>query len=176
MGGFLSVPILALAAILQVTIVPQFSLLGGRPDLVFLLVVAWALNSSLDEAIIWAFAGGILKDLLSINALGTSVVGMVLVVFGIYLVRQQIYRVGFLSIIWIVLLGTVFQLTTVFIILFVTGFQPAGIGTLGVTAIVREIAYVIPPTIVYNLVSIFPIYWLVRRIQTRVAQDRRIFR
>jgi rod shape-determining protein MreD len=176
MGSFLSLPILALAAALQASVVPQFAIFGGRPDIVFLLVIAWALNSSLDEGVVWAFVGGTMKDLLSLNPLGTSIFGMVLLVFGIHVIRQQMYRVGVLSLVWIVLLGTLVQQITVLAILLVTGFQPARVGGSSLLRLAQEIGYVIPPTMIYNLVVIFPIYWFVRRVQKRVAQDRRIFR
>ncbi|MBZ0288999.1 MAG: rod shape-determining protein MreD [Anaerolineae bacterium] len=175
MGSFLSIPILALAAALQASVVLQFSIFGGRPDLIFLLTIAWALNSTLDEGVIWAFAGGILKDLLSASPTGTSVVGLVILVFGIYFVRRQIYRVSIISLVWITLLGGFFQQITVLIIMFLTGFQPAFLSTQGMEPISMSFTYVIFPTMVYNLVLMFPIYWIVRRIQKRVQREKLYF-
>jgi rod shape-determining protein MreD len=175
MGSFLSVPILALIAALQVTVVPQFGILGGRPDLVFLFVIAWALNSSLDAGVIWAFAGGIIKDLLSATPVGTSVVGLIFLVFAIHFIRQQIYRVSIISLVWITLLGSLFYQLTVLLIMFLTGFQPAFLNRLGLAPLVNDLTYVILPTIVYNLVLVFPIYWLVRRIQKRVVRQKPFF-
>ena len=42
MGSWVGVPLLILAAVLQVTIVPQLRIQGGEPDLVLLLVLAYA--------------------------------------------------------------------------------------------------------------------------------------
>jgi rod shape-determining protein MreD len=176
MGSFLSLPILALAAALQVSVVPQFTIFGGRPDLIFLLVVTWSLNSTLEEAVVWVFVGGIMKDLLSINPVGTSIVGMLLVVFAIHLIRQQMYQVGVISLVWIALLGTFVQLVTTLLILLVMGLRPARTLDTTLVVLLREITYVLPATIVYNLVFIFPVYWFVRRIQRRVSRDRRLFR
>ena len=117
MGSSLSLPILALAAVLQASIIPQFSILGGRPDLVFLLVISWALNAPLEQGIIWAFVGGILQDLMSAAPTGTSVVGMVLIVFILDIFRQQVYRVGVLTILWVTLVGTVVQQILVIVVL-----------------------------------------------------------
>ncbi|MEO8611730.1 MAG: rod shape-determining protein MreD [Chloroflexota bacterium] len=175
MGSFLSIPILALAAALQASVVPQFSIFGGRPDLIFLLTIAWALNSSLEEGVVWAFAGGILKDLLSAAPTGTSVVGMVILVFGVHFVRQQIYRVSFISLVWISLLGSFFQQITMLVILLVTGFQPAFLSTQGIEPFATDLTYVIFPTMVYNLALIFPVYWIVRRIQKRVQREKPFF-
>ena len=175
MGSFISIPILALAAALQASVVPQFSILGGRPDLIFMLTIAWALNSSLEEGVVWAFAGGILKDLLSAVPTGTSVVGLLILVFGVHFVRQQIYRVSFISLVWITLLGSFFQQITILVIMFLTGFQPAYLSTQGLEPLSTDLTYVIFPTMVYNLALMFPLYWFVRRIQKRVQREKPFF-
>jgi rod shape-determining protein MreD len=175
MGSFISIPILALAVALQASVVPQFSILGGRPDLIFLLTIAWALNSSLEEGVIWAFTGGILKDLLSAVPTGTSVVGMVILVFGVHFVRQQIYRVSFISLVWITLLGSFFQQIVILVIMFLTGFQPAYLSSQGIQPLATDLTYVIFPTMVYNLALMFPVYWFVRRIQKRVQREKPFF-
>ena len=175
MGSFISIPIMMLAAAMQASVVPQFSIFGGRPDLIFLITISWALNSSLEEGIIWAFVGGICKDLLSATPTGTSVVGLVIVVFGIHLVRQQIYRVSFISLVWITLLGSFFQQITILVIMFLTGFQPAFLSAQGIEPLSTILTYVIFPTMVYNLVLIFPVYWIVRRIQKRVQREKPFF-
>lgn len=175
MGNFLSIPILALAAALQASIVPQFSFLGGRPDLVFLLVIAWSVNRPLEQGIVWAFVGGIMKDLISAAPLGTSALGMVIVVFGVYGIRRQLYSVGLFSLIWIALLGSVFQQIITRLILLFTSLQPAYFAQFSLDVLAEDLTYVIMPTVVYNLVVIFPVYWFVRRIQRRLERSRRLF-
>lgn len=175
MGNFLSIPILALAAALQASIVPQFSFLGGRPDLVFLLVIAWAVNSPLEQGVVWAFVGGILKDLLSAAPLGTSSLGMVIVVFGVYFVRRQLYSVGLFSLIWMAMLGSVFQQVVSRLIILFTSLQPAYFNLFSLDVLAEDLTYVILPTVVYNLVMIFPVYWFVRRVQRRLERSRRLF-
>jgi hypothetical protein len=113
--------------------------------------------------------------LLSATPVGSSVVGLIFLVFAINFVRQQIYRVSFISLIWITLLGSLFYQLTVLLIMFFTGFQPAFLNRLGLAPLVTDLTYVIFPTIVYNLVLIFPVYWLVRRIQKRVGRQKPFF-
>ena len=52
MGNYFGVPLLILAALLQVTVIPQVRILGGEPNLVMLLVVTYAIAGSL----VWNFA------------------------------------------------------------------------------------------------------------------------
>jgi rod shape-determining protein MreD len=166
MGSTLSLPILALAAVLQASIVPQFSILGGRPDLVFLFVISWALNAPLGEGLIWAFVGGILLDLMSAAPTGTSVIGMVLIVFALDIFRQQVYRVGIVTIMWVVLAGTFVQQILVMIVLILSGFN---------ISIMDSLGYVVLRTVFYNFILMFPVYFITRRIQKRVAGRERFF-
>ena len=159
MANFLSFPILILAAILQATFMPQIRLLGGNPDLVYLIVLAWAINASLDSSVLWAFVGGISLDLLSYAPLGTSTLGLVITVFVISGVGGQVYRIGFVLLIGSVLIGTFFQQILIMILLTITGYSVDWGLSLG---------YVVAPTIFYNLVFILPVYWFIRRIQRRV--------
>src|SRR5690606_32117310 len=118
---FLSLPILLIAAALQASFVPQIRLLNGGPDLVFLLVLAWAINADLEESVIWAFVGGICQDLLSAAPTGTSVMGMLLIVFAISGIGRQVYRTGFVVLVGMVLVGTLLQQLLIMIILWLIG-------------------------------------------------------
>jgi rod shape-determining protein MreD len=171
MGRAISLPILMLAAILQATVTAQIPILGGKPDLVFLLVLGWSIHARLEDSVIWAFVGGIVLDLFSAAPIGTSVIGMIITVFIVHSVQRQLYRVGLVSIIWLVLLGTAIQHTLELLILLASGFQPAFANQLGYGAILETITYVILPTMFYNLLLVLPIYWLIRRIQKRVDRD-----
>jgi rod shape-determining protein MreD len=162
MGNFLSIPILLFAAVLQATLVPQIRLLGGGPDLVFLLVLAWAINSNLETGVVWAFVGGMMQDIMSAAPLGTSVLGMLILVFAISGLGQQVYRIGFIALVGLVLLGTLMQQIIVMIMLVLAGF---------VIEWSLSLTYVVAPTLLYNLVFVWPIYWFVRRVQRRISQD-----
>lgn len=176
MGSFLSLPIMMLVAALQVTVMPQISVLGGRPDLVLLVVVSWSLNVTLEQGILWAFVGGICKDLLSAAPIGTSLIGLILIIFAIHTVRQQLFSVGLFTLIWVSLLGTVIQQICIFTILLVTGFQPQFASQLGYGVIIEQFRLFIVPTIVYNLIGIVPVYLIVRVIQRTIGTNLRLTR
>ncbi len=176
MGNFLSLPIMLLAAALQVTVMPQISFLGGRPDLVLLVVVSWALNSTLEQAVLWAFAGGIFKDLLSAAPVGTSIIGIILIIFAIHAIREQLFSVGLFTLIWVSLIGTLIQELSVLIILMFSGFQPEFASQLGYGIIIDQFQLFIMPTIVYNLIGILPVYLIVRTIQRAIGTNLRLTR
>ena len=109
MGTYWGIPLIFLAVVLQSTIFPSLRILGGQPDLAFLLVLAWSINGRLDQNVTWAFVGGIAQDLLSVAPTGASVLGMILLVFAIDRIKQQVYRIGFVLIVGLVIAGTVLQ-------------------------------------------------------------------
>jgi rod shape-determining protein MreD len=158
MGTYWGIPLIIISVILQATVMPQIRILGGQPDLVFLLVLSWCIHGRLEQSVTWAFVGGIAQDLMSAAPTGASVLGMILLLFGIEAVKQQVYRIGFLLIVGLVIAGTIVQKVTFMIVASFSGFTIYPI---------ENFTYVILPTIAYNLVFIGPVYWVIRRIQRR---------
>lgn len=70
MSLYFGIPIMLIAAALQSTWLEGLRVLGGRPDLVFLLVVTWAIIRGAEEGALWGFVGGVFCDLLSGGAFG----------------------------------------------------------------------------------------------------------
>ena len=165
MGTYWSIPLIALAVILQATVIPQIRILGGQPDLVFLLVLSWSINGRLEQSVLWSFVGGIAQDLLSAAPTGASVLGMILVVFAIERLKQQVYRIGFMLIVGLVIAGTVLQKVVFMIVAAFAGFTIYP---------VDNFTYIIIPTVAYNLLFIWPIYAIIRRIQRRIAREQHI--
>ncbi|MGQ9457568.1 MAG: rod shape-determining protein MreD [Anaerolineae bacterium] len=62
---YLSVPLLAVLAIVQSAILPRFPAAGVHVDLVLLVVVAWGLLKGNPHALVWGFFGGTFLDFLS---------------------------------------------------------------------------------------------------------------
>jgi rod shape-determining protein MreD len=78
---YIGIPIMFIASILQAVVLPQVLPLQARPQLLVLLVVAVCLAESLYDAVIWAFMGGLMLDLMSGPALpvGSNALLLVLV-------------------------------------------------------------------------------------------------
>jgi len=161
MGNFLSLPILMIAAALQTSLTKQIRLLGGEPDLVFLLVLSWSINSELEQSVVWAFIGGICLDLLSGAPMGASIPGMLILIFGVSGLGQQVYRIGIVILVGLVLIGTLVQQTIFMGIIALTGQRVLWF---------ESLTYVTLPTILYNLLFIIPVYWFVRRIQNGLSR------
>jgi rod shape-determining protein MreD len=151
MGRYIGIPLLILAAILDATLMAELRIGGGAPDLVFLLVVSWALLSSVQEAMLWAVIGGVLKDALSLAPLGTSALGMVVVVFVADSLFGDVRRNNLVIPPVLAAAGTVIYHLGILVVLGLVGYGvPMGEGLL----------YVTLPTVIYNLILILPVFRL----------------
>jgi rod shape-determining protein MreD len=77
----LSLPLLTGVALIQATLLSQINLWGARPDLMLLVVLAWAVVRGTDEGAVWGFIGGLVVDLLSGGSLGAMALALLVVAF-----------------------------------------------------------------------------------------------
>lgn len=89
---YIGASILLLLALLQSTLVPQVPVLGVRPDLVLLVVLAWVMVRGLYEGAVAAFCGGIALDLLSSPPMGAHALALLLTVVPAGLLGAPMYR------------------------------------------------------------------------------------
>jgi rod shape-determining protein MreD len=68
-------------ALVQTVLLAQVNVLGARPDLMVLVVLGWAIVRGTDQALVWAFIGGLIIDLLSGGPLGATVLALLVAAF-----------------------------------------------------------------------------------------------
>lgn len=177
MGRYLSIGILGFAAALSASLLPQLiafavALLSnfspildntrGQLSLVLLLVICWSLRANLLDGLIWALVGGLMLDLLSILPLGATSAALMLIVFAINSVAQQLFRLRILFLLAITPVAT----------LFLTVYSYLGLALLGnfydIPSVIR---LVLIPTMIYNLVAVLPVYAFVRWLQRRLEGE-----
>jgi len=78
---YVTVPLMMLIALGQDILLARVDVLGGRPDLVFLSVVAWGILRGSAEGVVWAFFGGLMLDLFSGGPMGTMTLALMIVAF-----------------------------------------------------------------------------------------------
>lgn len=123
MTYLVGIPTIALLAILQTSLVSHLRLLEGRPDLVLLAVVAWALTGRGHEAMILGFAGGLFLDAFSTVPLGVSSAALVLVAAFASYSEGQFWGVNPIMQLAAVLVGSVIYYAAIILALVATG-QP----------------------------------------------------
>jgi rod shape-determining protein MreD len=74
----LALPFFLIAALIQPALAPTLSLFGGHPDFVLVLIAAWALVRSPEEAMVAGPPAAILSGLLSAGPIGTPLLALML--------------------------------------------------------------------------------------------------
>ncbi len=163
MARYLGIPVLLFAAMLNATLMAEFRLAHGAPDVVFLLVVSWALLAETRDALFWALVGGVLQDLFSVAPLGTSALGLVTVVFLADALFGQVSPRNFLIPLAVAAVGTLIDHLVILFTLRATGtFVP----------LQRGLLYVTVPTLLYNLLLILPVFYAVGRVHRWLTPRR----
>lgn len=88
----LGIPLMLGAALIQAVILPRLRMYGGQPDLVVLIVMAWAVFDDDLEGMVWAFIGGLFLDLFSGAPLGISSLALVPITYLVGLAEARVYR------------------------------------------------------------------------------------
>jgi rod shape-determining protein MreD len=92
----IGVPLLALLAVLQSSVLSYMRLLDGRPDLVLITVVAWGLTGRSRETMLWGLIGGIFLDLLSGLPVGASALVLVVIAYLVSFLEGRFWEANLL--------------------------------------------------------------------------------
>jgi rod shape-determining protein MreD len=153
MSYVVGLPLLAFAAVLQATLLPQFRPFGGTIDLVLLLTLNWTLVGESRGGPIWALMGGLCLDLLSGGPFGANALGLVLVAYVTSLSEGRFWSSHVLLPLASVLLGTVVYHLLYLFTLAATGHSVNW---------ALSLSQVTLPTVLLNTLFMLPVYHFVR--------------
>lgn len=120
MSYLVGIPAIGVLVVIQSSLVSHLRLLDGRPDLVLLAVVGWALTGRGREAMVLGFIGGLLLDSFSQVPLGWSAAVLVLIAAMISYSEGQFWGVNPLMQLAAVLVASVlFQLAGMLAVLLI---------------------------------------------------------
>ncbi len=119
----IGVPLMALMALIQSTMLSQFRFLSGRPDLILLVVIGWGLAGRTTESMVFAFFGGLILDLFSALPFGTHAIALVIVAFLVSLYEGRIWEVNILMPLGITLMGSLVYHMIILAVLYLSGRQ-----------------------------------------------------
>ncbi len=154
MGGYLSLPILAVVVVIQAVLTPELRVWGGAPDFLLLFVLAYSLLAGFERGVVWALVGGILHDLLSSIPQGTTALALVVTTAAAGYVLGRLSTRSLLYPPLVAFAGTFVVHAVTLVVL---------LGTGRAFALVDTLLYVTVPGAVYNLVLMVGVYWLVGR-------------
>ena len=86
--------VLASATLAQATLLPMASGIGFTPDLTLVLLLLWSAVREPREGLVWAFATGLLLDLLVLAPLGSNALTLLPVVVVGWFSRSRFFQSG----------------------------------------------------------------------------------
>ncbi|MGD9144901.1 MAG: rod shape-determining protein MreD [Anaerolineae bacterium] len=89
---YLVLPLLAIVAILQTTLVPSLAIWSVFANLPLLVVVSWGLLRGPQEGALWGFIAGLMVDLLSGAPFGAATVSLIVIGFLAGLGETTVFR------------------------------------------------------------------------------------
>lgn len=159
MTYLIGIPLLALAAVIQSTVLARFPIFGGQLDLVLLLALNWTLIGEWQGGMVWGLIGGLSLDVLSGGPLGATAVGLLVVTYLAAFSEGRFWRSHVLLPLATALLASVlYHLIT--------------LGTLTVTGFSVDWVYSLTrltlPAVLLNTLFMLPVYTLVRALHAFV--------
>lgn len=150
----LSVIIIFLLVLFQISLYPYLEICSAFPNLILILVLIFSILKGFKKSLLWIIFGGFLLDVYSFdNPIGSSVLGLLLVSYLVYFFSQNVFKKT--DIFSVVLFGIGATLIYgLFVILFLliigTDFQ------LSFSQVIMQI--------IYNLIVFIPLFYFIKRL------------
>jgi len=124
-------------------------LLQGYPDLTLLVLLAWSLRPEVRSAWQWGVIGGLLMTFVSAMPVGVYLLAYLLVVAIVQFTRRMVWRLPFLTMLVMTILGTFLTYGLSLIVLEFFG-RDVSLGDALWTILI--------PSVLYNLLLALPVY------------------
>lgn len=152
LSNLISIPVMLVLSVLQMTAVSRINLLNGSADLILLTIAAWGIREKNSNVYIWAIIGGLMVSIISALPFLTPVVPYLATAFIARFVARRLWQAPVLALIITMISGTLFQHLTYIIILQITGVQ---------LGFAESVGYVTLPSLLLNFFFLFPVYVII---------------
>ncbi|RCK74421.1 MAG: hypothetical protein ANABAC_2623 [Anaerolineae bacterium] len=149
MAVFLAFFVFIPCLMIQIGILSNLPLLQGYPDLTLLVLLAWSLRPEVRSAWQWGVIGGLLMTFVSAMPVGVYLLAYLLVVAITQLTRRMVWRLPFLTMLVMTILGT---------------FLTYGLSLTVLQFLGRDLSLgdalwtILIPSVLYNLLLALPVY------------------
>ena len=153
MPTLIAIPLLSLLLILQSAVLSRVPLLQGTPDLILLVVTAWALQERVRSAWQWAILGGLLVGYLSILPLAIPLGSYLFATALALAFRRRIWQIPILAMFVVIFVTTVSSQLATGLYLSIIGSRLPWLDVLNLITL---------PSLILNLLLVVPVYALMK--------------
>ena len=153
MSTLLAIPILSLLTILQSAVVTRLPLLQGFPDLILLVLIAWALQERVQTAWLWSLFGGLCIGFVSSIPLAIPVISYLLITAIALIIRHRIWENPILAMFLVTFVGSLLSQSIEMGVISISGTPIPWIDSLKL---------ILLPSLLLNLALAAPIYAVVK--------------
>jgi rod shape-determining protein MreD len=153
MRNIVAFPLIALAVILQSSVISEVRLLSGYADLILLLLAAWAIQTRVESAWHWAALACLLVGFVSSMPWPILVVGYLAVVFVARALQKRVWQAPLLAMFSVVFFGTLFMHLLSFAVLRILGTPFPLTDVMG---------WITLPALLLNMLFSIPVYAFMR--------------
>lgn len=153
MRNLVAFPLLALALILQSSIVSQVKLLSGYADLLLIMIAAWALQERVRSAWHWAVIACAMLSFVSKLPWPTTLIGYLAIVFVAQALQRRVWQAPLLAMFTITFIGTLFMNFLSYVVLLILGTPYSLSDVVGLIAL---------PSLLLNMLFSIPVYTFMR--------------
>lgn len=86
---YLGIPIMLVLVILQASVLPNLTILGVVPQLMFVATIAWSLLRGLREGLVWALIAGLFADIFSAGPIGVTSLALMAAVAAVVFIQRS---------------------------------------------------------------------------------------
>ncbi len=153
MRNLVAFPLLALAVILQSSVVSQVKLLSGYADLPLIMIAAWALQERVKSTWHWAVLACAMLGFVSKMPWPALVIGYLSIVFVAQALQKRVWQAPLLAMFSVTFIGTLFVNFLSFAALLVLGTSfPLG----------DVVGLIVLPSLLLNMLFSIPVYTFMR--------------
>jgi len=151
----------ALAFILQLSVLPQIRLFGVTPDLILVIAVVVAVQDGPVEGAVVGFLGGLLQDVASLQVMGVGAFSKALAAFAAGMLKDVFMTYSILLPVLLVFLASLFE----------QSLHQLALGVLGQDRLPPFRFVPVVASALYDVLAVFVFYPLLRRLKFEDRDD-----
>ncbi len=144
----LSIPIMAMAVILQSSLLSRLTLLNGSADLVLLVVAAWSVQDYVEDEWVVAVVAGLLFGFVSAIPIWVPILAYLAVAGLAHFIKRRIWQIPLLALISVIAVGTIISHLLTYLALVISG-SPIAFG--------EAVNLIMLPGVLLNLLLAIPV-------------------